>query len=85
MECSDDEAGLEMAFRLPYKSTVAFSLSAFFRPQQHLRLMDISGDVIAEIVLKQFDALPAKTKPLVRGGGVREWVPLSGIVAQGDP
>lgn len=47
--------------------------------------MDVSGDAITEVVLKQFDALPVKAKPLVRGGGVREWVPLSGIVAQGNP
>jgi hypothetical protein len=47
--------------------------------------MDVSGDDIADVVLKQFDVLPAKAKPLVRGGGVREWVPLSGIVAQGNP
>jgi len=47
--------------------------------------MDVSGDDIAEVVLKKFDALPAKAKPLVRGSGVREWVPLSGIVAQGNP
>jgi tRNA-specific adenosine deaminase 1 len=47
--------------------------------------MDVSGDDIAELVLKQFDDLPARAKPLVRGSGVREWVPLSGIVAQGSP
>jgi tRNA-specific adenosine deaminase 1 len=47
--------------------------------------MDVSGDDIAELVLKQFDALPGKAKPLVRSGGVKEWVPLSGIVAQGKP
>ncbi|RFU32639.1 hypothetical protein B7463_g3706, partial [Scytalidium lignicola] len=45
--------------------------------------MEISGDEIAQAVLKQFDKLPTKRKPLVRGGGVREWVPLSGIVVQG--
>ncbi|KAH8811444.1 adenosine deaminase/editase [Xylogone sp. PMI_703] len=45
--------------------------------------MDISGDAIAQVVLEQFDKLPAKRKPQVRGDGVREWVPLSGIVAQG--
>ena len=46
--------------------------------------MDVTGDVIAEVVLKQFDELPAKSKPLIRGSEVREWVPLSGIVAQGS-
>jgi tRNA-specific adenosine deaminase 1 len=47
--------------------------------------MDIPGDDIAEVVLQQFNALPSKRKPLARGDGVREWVPLSGIVAQGGP
>lgn len=42
-----------------------------------------SGDKIANVVLKQFDGLPTKRKPLNRGEGVREWVPLSGIVASG--
>ncbi|KAI9054486.1 hypothetical protein LZ554_001644 [Drepanopeziza brunnea f. sp. 'monogermtubi'] len=43
----------------------------------------ISGDEIAKAVLDVFDKWPAKRKPLVRSDGVREWVPLSGIVAQG--
>ncbi len=43
--------------------------------------MDISGDDIAEVVLREVDKWPAKRKPLVRSDGVREWVPLSGIVA----
>ncbi|KAF7954449.1 hypothetical protein EAE96_005570 [Botrytis aclada] len=43
-----------------------------------------SGDEIANVVLKQFDELPTKRKPLNRGEGVREWVPLSGIVASGE-
>lgn len=46
-------------------------------------MMDISGDDIANVVQKQFDSLPQKRKPQVRGDGVQEWVPLSGIVAQG--
>ncbi|RDW80139.1 hypothetical protein BP6252_04777 [Coleophoma cylindrospora] len=45
--------------------------------------MEVSGDDIATVVLEQFEKLPAKRKPQVRGPGVREWVPLSGIVAQG--
>ena len=44
---------------------------------------EVSGDDIADVILKQFDALPGKAKPLNRGGGTKEWVPLSGIVAQG--
>ncbi|PVH88854.1 adenosine-deaminase domain-containing protein [Cadophora sp. DSE1049] len=45
--------------------------------------MDISGDEIADVVLKEFDRWPNKRKPLLRSDGVKEWVPLSGIVAQG--
>jgi hypothetical protein len=46
--------------------------------------MDVSGDEIAEAVLEEFDKWPTKRKPLLRGEGVKEWVPLSGIVAQGE-
>ncbi|KAH8597792.1 adenosine-deaminase [Bisporella sp. PMI_857] len=46
--------------------------------------MSISGDKIAQVVLDRFNDLPAKAKPLNRGSGLREWVPLSGIVAQGN-
>lgn len=45
--------------------------------------MEISGDDIAEVVLKQFDSWEKKRKPIIRTNGVREWVPLSGIVAEG--
>lgn len=45
--------------------------------------MEISGDEVADVVLKEFDKLPAKRRPIARGKGVREWVPLSGIVVQG--
>jgi hypothetical protein len=45
--------------------------------------MEISGDEIADVVLKQFESWEKKRKPQVRTNGVREWVPLSGIVAQG--
>lgn len=48
-------------------------------------VMEISGDEIAETVLKEFEKWPAKRKPLVRSDGMKEWVPLSGIVAQGLP
>jgi tRNA-specific adenosine deaminase 1 len=47
--------------------------------------MEISGDAIAELVLKEFENWPPKRKPLVRSDGSKEWVPLSGIVAQGLP
>jgi hypothetical protein len=46
-------------------------------------VMGISGDEVADVVLKKFEELPKKGKPLNRQGGVKEWVPLSGIVAQG--
>ncbi|ETS84768.1 hypothetical protein PFICI_02793 [Pestalotiopsis fici W106-1] len=45
--------------------------------------MTANPDTIAALVLQHFDQLPAKRKPLVRDNGVHEWVPLSGIVAQG--
>lgn len=45
--------------------------------------MDCTGDAIATLVQRQFDELPAKRKPQIRGAGIKEWVPLSGIVAQG--
>jgi tRNA-specific adenosine deaminase 1 len=45
--------------------------------------MAISGDEIADVVLREFDRWPQKRKPRVRSDGVKEWVPLSGIVAQG--
>jgi tRNA-specific adenosine deaminase 1 len=45
--------------------------------------MEATADEIAEVVLQKFHSLPSKCKPLVRGSGLREWVPLSGIVAEG--
>lgn len=42
-----------------------------------------SADAIANVVLEEFAKWPAKRKPLKRSGGKQEWVPLSGIVAQG--
>jgi hypothetical protein len=47
-------------------------------------VMEISGDEVAGAVLKEFGKWPQKRKPLVRSDGAREWVPLSGIVAQGQ-
>ncbi|KAK6952500.1 hypothetical protein Daesc_007039 [Daldinia eschscholtzii] len=43
-----------------------------------------TADDIAALVQKHYNALPAKRKPVVRGNGLREWVPLAGIVAQGS-
>ncbi|CAK7226717.1 hypothetical protein SBRCBS47491_006324 [Sporothrix bragantina] len=42
----------------------------------------VQPDAIAAAVLDVFDKLPANRKPAVRSNGVREWVPLSGIVAE---
>ena len=42
------------------------------------------ADAIASVVLEEFDRLPSKRKPVIRGNGIHEWVPLSGIVAKGD-
>ncbi|KAI9734426.1 MAG: hypothetical protein M1818_006814 [Claussenomyces sp. TS43310] len=44
--------------------------------------MEVTGDAIAEAVLRQFAKLPAKRKPQSRGDGIQEWVPLSGVVVQ---
>ncbi|KAI0099830.1 adenosine deaminase/editase [Nemania sp. FL0031] len=45
--------------------------------------MTVKSDLIASLVQHEFDKLPAKRKPVVRDNGLREWVPLSGIVAEG--
>src|SRR5579871_1438206 len=45
--------------------------------------MEVTAEVIARAVLMQFQRLPQKRKPQIRSNSVREWVPLSGIVAQG--
>ncbi|KAG5976654.1 hypothetical protein E4U55_007258 [Claviceps digitariae] len=42
------------------------------------------ANLIARTVISQFNKLPAKRKPTVRDNGLREWVPLSGIVAEQD-
>ncbi|KAK4125322.1 hypothetical protein N657DRAFT_570554 [Parathielavia appendiculata] len=41
------------------------------------------ADDIASAVMEEFRKLPAKRKPAVRDNGLREWVPLSGIVVKG--
>lgn len=46
--------------------------------------MTVTADDIAALVQSHYDALPPKRKPAVRGNGLREWVPLAGIVAQGE-
>ena len=52
-------------------------------PIPRLTYMEHTGDSIAETVQTQFESLPAKRKPHSRASGVREWVPLSGVVAEG--
>ncbi|KAI0423085.1 adenosine deaminase/editase [Xylaria grammica] len=44
--------------------------------------MTAKSDLIASLVQQEFDRLPTKRKPVVRDNGLREWVPLSGIVAE---
>lgn len=44
--------------------------------------MEVLPDDIAQLVLRTFDGLEKKRKPFIRADGVKEWVPLSGIVAQ---
>ncbi|KAI0401565.1 adenosine deaminase/editase [Xylaria palmicola] len=44
--------------------------------------MTTKPDIIASLVQQTFDSLPAKRKPVIRDNGLREWVPLSGIVAE---
>jgi len=41
------------------------------------------ADEIALAVLEEFRKLPTKRKPAIRDNGLREWVPLSGIVVKG--
>jgi tRNA-specific adenosine deaminase 1 len=45
--------------------------------------MATEADEVAAAVLETFNKLPAKRKPAVRDNGLREWVPLSGIVVKG--
>ncbi|KAH7176525.1 adenosine deaminase/editase [Dactylonectria macrodidyma] len=39
-------------------------------------------NLIAKVVLQQFQTLPSKRKPRIHSNGTLEWVPLSGIVAE---
>ncbi|GAB1311673.1 hypothetical protein MFIFM68171_01883 [Madurella fahalii] len=45
--------------------------------------IESEADAIASTVLEAFRKLPAKRKPTVRDNGLREWVPLAGIVVKG--
>ncbi|KAH9873258.1 hypothetical protein J1614_005656 [Plenodomus biglobosus] len=54
-------------------------------PNPQPKTMTPDADAIADCVLATFDQLPEKRKPRARGHGLREWVPLAGIVlSQGD-
>ncbi|KAK5998756.1 tRNA-specific adenosine deaminase 1 [Cladobotryum mycophilum] len=44
--------------------------------------MTSRANLIARTVISQFNKLPSKRKPTLRGNGLHEWVPLSGIVAE---
>ncbi|KAK7914594.1 hypothetical protein PG985_012297 [Apiospora marii] len=44
--------------------------------------MSATPDIIASLVLQEYEKLPVKRKPPVRENGLHEWVPLSGIVAE---
>lgn len=45
-------------------------------------LMASKADLVAQIVIDEFNKLPPKRKPTIRDNGLHEWVPLSGIVAE---
>jgi tRNA-specific adenosine deaminase 1 len=45
--------------------------------------MVVSGDEVADVVLKQFESWEKKRKPMNRTADIKEWVPLSGIVLHG--
>lgn len=61
------------------------SYNPFYSHQPPNYLMDVSGDGIADAVLQEFERWPKKRKPRGdRGENVKEWVPLSGIVAEGS-
>jgi tRNA-specific adenosine deaminase 1 len=44
---------------------------------------DFSPDDIAALIIEHSEQLPRKRKPAVRDNGVHEWVPMSGIAAEG--
>ena len=46
--------------------------------------MTSRADQVARIVISQFNKLPPRRKPTIRGNGLHEWVPLSGIVIEKD-
>ena len=41
-------------------------------------------DAIVNAVIRAFDALPTKSKPILQNTGIQTWVPLSGIVISRD-
>ena len=43
--------------------------------------MESLEDRVVKAIHAKFDALPSKCKPRISEGGIREWIPLSGIAA----
>lgn len=41
---------------------------------------DALAERIAKVVHAHFDALPARSKPILRDDGTREWIPMCGVV-----
>ena len=41
---------------------------------------DALAERIARVVHAHFDALPARSKPILRDDGTREWIPMCGVV-----
>ncbi|PYH71640.1 tRNA-specific adenosine deaminase [Aspergillus vadensis CBS 113365] len=45
---------------------------------------DALAERIARVVHAHFDALPARSKPILRDDGTREWIPMCGVVVVRD-
>lgn len=41
---------------------------------------DALAERIARVVHAHFDALPTRSKPILRDDGTREWIPMCGVV-----
>jgi hypothetical protein len=66
------------------KRQYTLSLGTYIALKQTKFTGSTEADEVARLVLDQFESLPAKRKPTLRGNGIKEWVPLSGIVAKGQ-
>ncbi|KAI1738111.1 adenosine deaminase/editase [Xylaria scruposa] len=65
-----------------YVSYSRHEITLYNRHDHACRDMTTKSDLVASLVQQEFNKLPAKRKPVVRDNGLREWVPLSGIVAE---